>query len=415
MRVTVIGAGLIGLTSAYFLRRRGHDVTVIDRQSGPGRETSFANGGLLTPSMAEPWNTPGCWRVLLRALVSPDSSLRLRLDALPGMTGWGLAFLRNSGKERFSKHALINLRFALYSLRVLESLREQTGIAYTRAGTGSLRIFRDPASLDAAWAAAARRLEEGLTARRLSRSEVVALEPALEPISSRLAGGIHYADDETGDAHQFCLALTDQLRVLGVELLFDTCVRSLEMASGRLAAVVTDRGRLLADRYVVAAGSHTGPLLNRIGVSVPVQPAKGYSVTFANGARVSSLRIPVVDDELHAVVVPVGDALRVAGTAEFAGYDLTLSNGSVQSLLKLVRQVLPEVDLDFSSAQPWCGLRPMSARGNPVIGPTRIDNVFVNTGHGHLGWTLAAGSGQLLADWVDGTPPAVDPTPFRLK
>jgi D-amino-acid dehydrogenase len=411
-KVVVIGSGLIGLTSAYFLRRRGHEVTVIDREEGPGRETSFANGALLTPSMSEPWNTPGCWRVLLASLGRSDAPLQLRLRTLPSLGAWGLNFLRNSGVRTFERSTKSNLRLALHSLNVMRYLRLQACIEYGRTARGTLRVFRDGAALDHASEWANRLSAEGLSFRRLSREETVELEPALGPIADRLAGGLHYPDDETGDAFRFCVGLAEHAREQGVEFRFRTAVSALEVRSGQVSAVVNGGERFVADRYVVAAGSYSTPLLQRAGVRVPVRPAKGYSITFdAHGDR-PLLSTPVVDDGLHAAVVPLEGAIRVAGTAEFAGYDRTLSPDRISNLLGLLKAVLPREPFDPATGRAWCGLRPMSVDGVPIIGPTRLSNLFVNTGHGHLGWTMAAASGQLLADLVSGDTPAVDPAPY---
>jgi D-amino-acid dehydrogenase len=302
----------------------------------------------------------------------------------------------------------------LYALEVLQSLRQQTAIEYGRTARGSLKIFRDQASLDLASEALARTSAKGADFRTLSNRETAELEPALAPIADQLAGAIHYGADETGDAYRFCVALAEHAKQQGVDFRFGTEVTSLEVRSGRITAVVAGSERFEADRYVVAAGSYSTPLLRRVGVNLPVRPAKGYSVTFDDHQDRPSLGIPVIDDHWHAAVVPLAGAIRVAGTAEFAGFDLTLSQARIQNLLKLLREVLPRARIDLGTARPWCGLRPMSVDGVPIIGPTPISNLFVNTGHGHLGWTMAAGSGQLLADLVSGNVPSIDPAPYAL-
>jgi D-amino-acid dehydrogenase len=412
MKILVIGSGLIGVTTAYLLGCRGHRVTVIDRQDGPGRETSFANGALLHPSMPEPWNAPGCWRVLLGSVGRSDAALKVRLRALPGLAGWGAAFLRNSRATTFERNALSNLRLASYSLKVMHSLQRQTDIQYGRVARGSLRIFRDPVALDQAVAAANRRISEGLSSRRLSSKETIELEPALAPIASQLAGALHYGSDEIGDAYRFCLALADCARQRGVEFRFRTEISSLEVQAGRVTGVKSSRERFVADRYIVAAGSYSARLLRHIGVRLPVQPCKGYSVTTNCPPGRRMLSIPVIDDQLHAAVVPLGSAVRVAGTAEFAGFDLTLRPARIRNLLRLLTAVLPRASFDPASAQPWCGLRPMSVDGVPIIGSTPISNLLVNIGHGHLGWTMAAGSAQLITDLMSGQSLAIDPTPY---
>jgi len=415
MRVIIIGSGVIGVTTAYFLSRQGHQVTVIDRADGPGQETSLANGALLTPSMADPWNAPGCWRVLLASLGRSNAPMQLRLRALPGLTRWGFTFLRNSSASRFERNALSNLRLSLYSLELMQMIREQSGIEYGRASSGSLRIFRDHIALNHASKAADRLVAQALSFQRLSSAETVELEPALLPIANQLTGAIHYANDEIGDAHQFCLALADRCEAQGVVFRFRSEVTSVESVSGQVTAVAIQGERFCADQYVVAAGSFSTPLLHGAGIYLPVQPAKGYSVTFDHHPGRPSLRIPVVDDHLHAVIVPLNGSIRVAGTAEFAGYDRTPNAARTRNLLGLLQQVLPQGKFEPADAKPWSGLRAMSADGVPIIGRTRIPNLFVNTGHGHLGWTMAAGSGRLLADLMSGSPPSIDPSPFALS
>ncbi len=415
MKILIIGAGLIGVTTAHFLKLRGHDVSVMDRQDGPGAETSFANGSLLTPSMPEPWNAPGCWRGLITSLARSNAPLQLRLHALPGLLGWGLKFLKNSNPARFEANASSNLRLARSSLQLMQSLRQKTGIKYAAIARGSLKVFRNPAALTHALIAADRLSREGLNFRRLTRNETIETEPGLAAIADQLNGGIYYGDDETGDAYRYCVALTEFARAQAVEFSFGTNVTALEVNLGRVTAVRTTEARWVADQYIVAAGSYSTPLLRPLGLQLPVQPAKGYSVTFDSIRDGSALKIPVVDDQMHAAVVPVGDAIRVAGTAEFAGYDLTLRPERVRNLIRLAQALLPRVGIEPARAKSWCGLRPMSADGVPIIGPTSISNLWLNTGHGHLGWTMAAGSGHLLAQLISGENPTIDPAPYALS
>ena len=414
MKALIIGSGLMGVTSAYFLSRGGWEVTVLDRQDGPGQETSFANGSLLTPSMPEPWNAPGSWRVLLKSLGRSDSPLKLRLKALPQLSGWGAGFVRNSSPSRFALNTVRNLRLALHSMEVLGNLRRETGIEYGGASRGSLRLIRDPQTLERALEWAQRLRAEGLIFRRLTPDEIVAREPVLAPIGGQLAGGIYYPVDEIGNACKFCVGLTELARRGGVEFRFRTPVTGIEVRQGSVTAVLSGDSRFTADRYVVAAGSYSPLLLKRLGLDVPVRPAKGYSLTFESPRLDPPFRLPVCDDDFHAVVVPLEGAIRVAGTAEFTGYDLSLPQARIRNLLRLVRQVLPSAGLERGQATPWCGLRPMSVDGVPIIGPTPIGNLWLNTGHGHLGWTLAAGSGKLLSDLLTGDSPRVDPDAYAL-
>ncbi len=415
MKALIIGSGLIGTTSAYFLARRGWEVTVIDRQEGPAQETSFANGSLLTPSMAEPWNAPGSWRVLLESLGRSDSPLKLRLKALPHLGGWGIGFLRHSSPQHYERNTVKNLELALHSLEVLRSLRQETGIEYGCQTQGSLRLIRSPAALERALAWGEKlRAASGLTFRRLTGDEVVAMEPALAPIGSQLAGGIHYPADEIGNAYKFTVGLAEHARQRGVEFRFRTAVTGIEVRQGNVTAVVSGQTRFTADRYIVAAGSYSPLLLKGLGLHLPVKPAKGYSLTFEHPRLEPLLKWPICDDDFHAVVVPLEGVIRVAGTAEFAGYDLSLPDARIQNLANLVRKVLPAGGFERAQAKPWCGLRPMSVDGVPIIGPTPVGNLWVNTGHGPLGWTLAAGSGQLISDLLTGGSPRVSPDAYSL-
>ena len=329
--------------------------------------------------------------------------------------GWGLTFLGNSHPMSYRDSTLRNLRLALFSLTALDALRRQTGLEYSRAAGGTLKLFRSGQALRDALHAADHLLTEGLKLRALSIDETVRLEPALAPIAGQLAGAIHYPLDETGDAYRFCIGLVLHLRQRGVSFVFGTNVLEIEGRSGRIAAVSSDKARFTGDLYVVAAGSYSMPLLKPLGVRLPVRPAKGYSVTFESPTGTPELKVPVVDDEMHAAVVPVEKGVRVAGTAEFAGFDVTLRPERVRNLTRLAQKILPGAALDATTARPWCGLRSMSADGVPIIGRTPIENLWVTTGHGHLGWTMAAGSGQLLAELVSSEHPSVDPASYALS
>lgn len=413
MKVVIIGSGLAGVTSAWYLRRRGHDVTVIDRAQGPGLETSFANGGLLTPGMCEPWNAPGAWKVLLGSLGRSDASLQLRMGTLPGLAGWGMTFLKNSTAAAYERHHRSNLRLSMFSLKAMQALRDQAQIEYGRGALGSLGIFRDRDALAHAEAEISKLNGTGLACRRVSTAEALELEPALAPLADQLSGAMFYESDETGDAHRYCVALAERARAAGVEFKFGT-EASIEKHSGKVAAVVSGGKRYTADHYVVAAGSYSTLLMRQAGVRLPVRPAKGYSVTFENEGERPLLGRPIIDHHLHVVIVPFTNATRVAGTAEFAGYDQSLNPVRVRSLLSTVRDILPQGRWEESAAKPWCGLRPVSPDGVAIIGSTPISNLWINSGQGPLGWTCAAGSAQLLTQLMSGDEPGIDPSPYSL-
>lgn len=413
--VIVVGAGLMGVTSAYLLRRAGHEVTVLDRGPGPAAETSHANGSMLTPGMAEPWNAPGCWRVLLGSLGRADAALQLRLKALPSLVGWGVGFLRNSSSSAYQRNRRNNLRLALYSLEVLHRLIRDTAIEYGAARRGSLSFYRDEGAFDRAVSAAAALAPMGLRFQPLSVKRALQVEPALAPIADQLAGAIHYDRDETGDAFRFCNRLAEEAGRIGVQFRFHTAVEAVELTRGKVRGLRAGAATFEADDYVFAAGSHTPLLVRRAGVRVPVRPVKGYSITFPDGGERPTLRLPLIDNEHHVVLVPMDGALRLAGIAEFTGYDLALDAARLDRLQRRLTAILPQSRLNLAVGTPWCGLRPISVDGSPIVGPTSVPNLWLNTGQGHLGWTMTAGSARLLVDLMSGAPPAIDPAPYALS
>lgn len=417
MHIVVIGAGLLGLTTAWYLRQHGCEVTVVDRAEGPGRETSFANGGMLHASQANPWNEPGVFGHALRMLGKEDAALLFRLRALPAMLGWGLRFIRNSSPALYLRNFEKNAHLARYSLACMAELRATVGTDYDYEARGTLKLFRTADGVAAA-ARMCRQLSDwGIAFDVVDGAGAVALEPALAPIAGKLVGGLYFPADESGDAHRFCELLAAACAARGVAFRYQAPVKRLLRDASRMLGVSTVGGDFLAaDAFVIAAGSHSGPLARQLGLAVPVQPAKGYSITLPLGQWREPPRMPVIDDYLHAAVCPLGDRLRVAGTAEFAGYDLRLTPSRIGNLFKLLQQLYPAFApyLEPARATQWTGLRPMSADGVGIMGATSIPNVFLNTGHGPLGWTMAAGAGRLVADEIAGHVPALEAGPYRL-
>jgi D-amino-acid dehydrogenase len=365
--------------------------------------------------MSGPWNAPGSWRVLASSLARSDAPLQLRLKALPGLSRWGIAFLRSSTAARVARSTLSNVRLACYSMHALRALRQVEQLEYGQRTVGSLRLFRDQHKFSAAGAAAKPLVVEGIASRILAPAEVTALEPALAPIERELVGAIHYPGDESGDAYVFCTALAERALAAGIEFRYGQEVQALDVRNGAIESVRCGKDTLRADRVVVAAGSYSTPLLRQVGIDLPVRPAKGYSVTFERAPSGDGLQIPVIDDDLHAALAPLATTIRAAGTAEFAGFDLTLRPERLRNLTKLVARILPGERLDPAAGRPWCGLRPMSSDGVPIISATPVTNLWVNTGHGPLGWTMAVGSGRLLAQLMGNTKLEIDPTPYALE
>ena len=416
MRALVIGGGLLGLTTAYFLRQHGLEVTVIDREAGPARATSFANGGMLHASLANPWNEPGVFWHALKMLGREDAALLVRMKALPSLLGWGLRFVRHSQPARYLRNFEKNVHLARYSLALMHPLRAAIGTDYDYAGRGTLKIFRAAAPFAAAQTMSQQLATWGIPFEALSGAAVAALEPALTPIESAITGGLYFPADESGDAHRFCELLTTRCRADGVRFEFGLSVERLLRSGDRIEGILGSQGLMTADAYVLAAGSYSTPLAHAVGVMVPVRPVKGYSLTLDTGEWPGRPSRPVIDDALHAAVCPLGGRLRVAGTAEFAGFDLALTPSRLNNLFDLVTQLYPNIApyLDRHSATRWCGLRPMSADGVGIMGSTPLTNLYLNTGHGPLGWTMAAGAGKLVADDIAGKPTELNLAPYQL-
>ena len=418
MRVAVVGAGLAGLSVAWYLREGGAEVAILEREAGPGLECSYANAALQHPSMAEPWNSPGVLGVLLRNLGRSDSQMLVRLRALPELLGWGLSFIRESGAQRYFANTGKNVRLALYSAELMERLRPSAGIDYGTYRRGSLQVLRSEriAAETLAWV---RRLAAfGLEHRSLTVDELVDEEPALAPIARELVGAVHMPHDTGGDAYRYCVALAAQLQARDVQLHYGVTCRPLSL-DGRRHAQITDCSghRWPADAIVLAAGSFSVALARGVGLRLPVRPVKGYSITVPARPGVTAPKIPVIDPMLHAAAVPLAaGGLRVAGTAEFAGFNRQLDPKRVGNVFALCERLYPEQTRGLSPQQvaPWTGLRPMSADGVPLLGATPVPNLFLNTGHGHLGWTLAAGSARLVADQLLGCVTDMDPSPYAL-
>jgi D-amino-acid dehydrogenase len=422
MTTLIIGAGVIGMASAHALHQAGEDLVVVDRREGAGCETSRANASLLHPSLVEPWNSPGILQVLLNNLGREDAAVLLRARALPKLLGWGLEFLRQSSPARHQANAVRNLRLAQHSMACMAALRADTGIEYSYYQRGSLTLYREASTLEKArqWYTAL--AEHGLETRFMDAAEVVDMDPALAPVADRLVGASFAAGDESGDPHAFCRGLRVCLEERGVRFRFGEAVSTLQTEAGRVSGVMLASGeQLKADRVVLAGGSYSPMLAAGLGLRLPVRPVKGYSLTLARGESGMAPNVPASDSFLHLAVVPVGDDhIRVAGTAEFTGYDTTLTPTRVQNLRRLLRQLYPRFEqaLDDEELNGWTGLRPMCPDGVPLIGDSGIEGLYVNTGHGHAGWTLAAGSGRLLADIALGRPtavPAEDYAPQRFS
>jgi D-amino-acid dehydrogenase len=413
--VIVVGGGLAGLSSAYALHEAGYTVRLLERRADVGLETSFANGGILTPSMPDPWNSPGVHWQLLRWLGREDAPMLLRPQAIAGYIGWGLRFLAASAPRSYHASMQANYRLCAYSLERLRAWRAALDLEYALGTRGTLEVYRDPASFEQAVTEVRSLAPMGLVGEPLDPAATARLEPLLDEIRGDLVGAIHFPADESGDALLFCRGLRARLEARGVKVAVNTAVRAVRVSGGRAVGVETEGGFLPGSLVVMAGGPWSTALLAACGVHVHVRPVKGYSLSIPIDPG-SGPRHALSDDSLHAVMTPLGATLRLAGTAEFSGWDLSLRPGRVQALWRLLAALSPKLarSVDRSSAQAWCGLRPMSADGRPYIGATSVAGLYVNTGHGHLGWTQAAGSASLLAQLISGAPTAIDPRPYAL-
>jgi D-amino-acid dehydrogenase len=408
MRVAVLGAGVVGVASAWFLREAGHEVVVLERRDAAGLETSFANGGQISVSHAEPWASPGAVRQLFEWLGREDAPLlfRLRMDA--EQWKWGLRFLLQCRESSYTKNTIHLVRLGLYSRSQLQALRRSTGLQYDQLARGILHLHTDARELDAATAHAAFMRGLGVDREAKTREECVAIEPALAALGERLAGGTYSASDESGDAHRFTVELAKAGERNGVRFIFGKTIDRIVSGDDRVARIeVRNDSPLVADAYVVSLGSYSPLLLRAIGIRLPIYPVKGYSVTMPVKDARAAWTVSLTDESHKLVFSRLGERLRIAGTAEIAGYDTSINDVRCRAIVERTRELFPDAG-DHAKAEFWAGLRPATPGNIPCIGRTRYRNLFLNTGHGTLGWTHACGSGRALADIVSGRKPEVD-------
>ncbi len=408
MKVLILGAGVIGVSSAWYLAQAGHQVTVVDRRSAAGLETSFANGGQISVSHAEPWANPGAPLQILKWLGRENAPLLWRFSADPWQWIWGLRFLRHCTPARMRANIVAILRLALYSRAALQALRTDTGIRYDEEVRGILHVYSDEKVFAHARPQAALMREYGCDRVIKSAAECLAIEPALAGSRVKLVGGTYTASDESGDACKFTEALAERCARRGVQFRYGLGIESLASDGERISGIRLTGGELLtADTYVAALGSYTPLLLRPLGLRLPVYPAKGYSATIALDDDSIAPSVSLTDDQHRLVFSRLGGRLRVAGTAEFAGYDTSLNEARCAALLARAFTLFPRAGRR-AGAEFWAGLRPATPNNVPLIGMSRYRNLFVNTGHGTLGWTMACGSGRLMADLVSGRLPEID-------
>lgn len=408
MKIAVLGAGVVGVTSAWYLARAGHEVTLIDRQAAAAMETSFANGGQVSTSHAEPWANPATPKQVLKWLGREDSPMLFRLRADPYQWAWGLAFLRECLPARTKANAAQIAAINHYSKAQLQALRAETGIQYERQARGILRLYHDHHALGEALAAAGAERQHGVDLRDLTAAECVQLEPALSASTTPIAGGVWAASDESGDAHKFTQELARLCAARGVQFRYDSRVERIETEGARVVRALLGEGEsIAADAYVVALGSYSPLLLRPLGISIPVYPLKGYSITLPLAPGDVAPQISISDGAHKLVMSRLGNRLRVAGTAELTGYDNAINEVRCRAIVRRTFELFPQAGRP-EQAEFWAGLRPATPGGVPCIGRTRYANLYLNTGHGTLGWTMACGSGAAIADIVSGRKPEPD-------
>jgi len=407
MKVLVLGAGVIGTSTAWYLTKQGHEVTVVDRREGAGLETSFANGGQISVCHAEPWANPDAPLKILTWLTQDDAPLLFRLRMDPHQWSWGLRFLAECLPSRTRGNIGEIVKLSLYSRASLQALRAETAIAYDELEMGILHYYTDRGEFDRAVAAASIMRKYGLDREVESVDDAVRIEPALAASRGRIVGATYTSSDESGDAHLFTKRLAQMAQAKGCRFEYGKAIEALEAAGGVIEGVRVAGSRMTADAYVVALGSYS-PLLTRpVGLDIPVYPAKGYSASVPILDASKAPRVSLTDDGAKIVITRLGDRMRIAGTAELSGYSTDLNPVRCEALTRRAAEMFPGAG-DYAKATYWTGLRPSTPSNVPLIGRTKFPNLFLNTGHGTLGWTMAAGSGRALADIISGRKPDVD-------
>ena len=407
LKVLVLGGGVIGVASAYYLARAGHEVTVVDRQAGPALETSFGNAGEVSPGYSSPWAGPGVPIKAIKWMLMTHSPLVVWPLLEPAMWRWGLMMLANCTERAYALNKSRMVPIAEYSRDCLKALRAETGISYDERAQGTLQLFRTQKQLDGIGGDVDVLKQYGVPFEVLDREGFCGVEPALKLTQEKFVGALRLPGDETGDCFKFTNRLAEMAGALGVQFKWNTRIQSLQVGGSGITGVFTDAGLLSADKVVLALGSHSPLLLKPAGIDIPVYPVKGYSITVPITDARYAPESTIMDETHKVAVTRLGDRIRVGGTAELAGYSVALREPRRATLNHVVSDLFPRGG-DVSKASFWCGLRPMTPDGTPIIGTTPVQNLLLATGHGTLGWTMAAGTGRVIADIVSGRPPEID-------
>ena len=408
MKIAILGAGVIGVTTAHYLARQGHEVTVIDRQAGPALETSFANAGEISPGYSSPWAAPGIPAKAVKWLFMRHAPLILHPQINAPTVAWLLALLRNCTSARYVLNKARMVRLADYSQVVQTALNEELGLDYDHRTQGTLQLFRTQKQLDGIYKDTEVLREGGVPFEVLDQDGCIAAEPGLKATRDLFVGGLRLPRDETGDCFKFTVALADHaVAQQGVTFQYETTIQGLIAEGSRITGVKTDKGVVTADAYVLALGSYSPQMVKPLGLSLPVYPVKGYSITAPIVDEPAAPVSTIMDESYKVAITRLGDRIRVGGMAEISGFNNVLPAQRRNTLEHSVGSLFPGAG-DLKAASFWSGLRPMTPDGTPVVGKTPIENLFLNTGHGTLGWTMACGSARVLADLIDGRTPDIE-------
>ena len=406
MHVVVLGGGVIGVTTAYELLRDGHQVTLIERAPEAAAGASFGNAGMIVPGHAFAWASPRVPMILLRSLWRDDLAFRMGLSTDPAFWRWCARFLGQCTAERARRNTARKHRLATYAQAVLREIVADSGVAFDHAETGMLYLHRSAGSLAQGTRNMAILRELGQAQEILTPAEIAARDPALAPAQGKIAGGIYAATDASGDCRTFTQRLAEIAGARGAALRFGTSITRLDSDGAHITGIVTDRGTIVGDAYVLALGVWSPRLLRGLDAWLPVYPVKGYSLTLPIGGNHVPPRIGAVDEDNLIAYTRLGNRLRVTATAAFAGYDAHHQPGDFRVMLAKMQDLLPDA-ADYTHPAYWAGLRPMTPEGTPILGRGRQRNLWFNTGHGHLGWTMACGAARLTRDLIAGRPPAI--------
>lgn len=408
MRIVVLGGGIAGVTTAYELASDGHDVVVVDRQDKAAMETSFSNAGMVSPGHAYTWASPRAPKILWQSLFRDDVALRMRLRFDPAMWRWCWRFLKECTSERAAINTAHKVRLCLYSQDRFAEINRQLAIDYDRRTVGAIYVYRDKDHLDRGVGAMSILTDNGVTLKPVSTEEAVAIEPALAPDSANIAGAIYCSTDESGDCHKFANALAVECETeLGVKFRWSTEITGIVTDGDRITRVETDKGPVTGDAYVLALGSYSPALGRQIGLDMPIYPVKGYALTVPVDGHNGAPSLCGVDEKYLIAWSRLGDRMRVTATADFAGFDRSLNERDFTHMLATIRKLFPDAG-SYDKASRWAGLRPMTPKGTPMLGVSPKRNLFLNTGHGHIGWTMSMGSARIVADVIAGRKPDID-------